>query len=75
VARKRPIASNVVPPIQTGHGRTALPVWEVLARAEAHARRRSAPLTPDQFKALRRLAQQGVAPEQARMPGRSARSA
>lgn len=33
-----------------------------LTRAEAHALRRSAPLTPAQFTELRRLAQQGVSP-------------
>jgi hypothetical protein len=33
-----------------------------LTRAEAHALRRSAPLTPAQFKKLRRLAEHGVNP-------------
>ena len=33
-----------------------------LTRAEAHALRRSAPLTPAQFKELRRLAEHGVNP-------------
>jgi predicted nuclease with RNAse H fold len=33
-----------------------------LTRAEAHALRRSQPLTPSQFKSLRRLAEQGVSP-------------
>jgi hypothetical protein len=33
-----------------------------LTRAEAHALRRSAPLTPSQFKQLRRLAEHGVNP-------------
>jgi hypothetical protein len=34
----------------------------VLTPAEAHALRRSAPLTPGQFKVLRRLADHGVSP-------------
>ncbi|MEA2221400.1 MAG: hypothetical protein QOJ35_4026 [Solirubrobacteraceae bacterium] len=34
----------------------------VLTRAELHALRRSQPLTPAQFKSLRRLAEQGVSP-------------
>ena len=34
----------------------------VLTRAEAHALRRSAPLTPAQFRELRLLAEQGVSP-------------
>jgi hypothetical protein len=33
-----------------------------LTRAEAHALRRSAPLTPAQFRELRLLAEQGVSP-------------
>lgn len=33
-----------------------------LTRAEAHALRRSEPLTPGRFKELRRLAEQGVSP-------------
>jgi hypothetical protein len=33
-----------------------------LSRAEAHALRRSAPLTPAQFKELSRLAEQGINP-------------
>jgi hypothetical protein len=33
-----------------------------LTRAEAHALRRSVPLTPSQFKELRRLAEHGVNP-------------
>jgi hypothetical protein len=33
-----------------------------LTRAEAHALRRSAPLTPAQFKELRRLAEHGINP-------------
>jgi hypothetical protein len=41
-------------------GRPDLPV--ALTRAEARALRRSAPLTPEQFKSLRRLAEQGVNP-------------
>jgi hypothetical protein len=33
-----------------------------LTRAELHALRRSEPLSPQQFKELRRLAEQGVSP-------------
>jgi predicted nuclease with RNAse H fold len=33
-----------------------------LTRAEQHALRRSAPLTPTQFKTLRRMAEQGISP-------------
>lgn len=33
-----------------------------LTRAEAHALRRSAPLTPEQFRELRLLAEHGVSP-------------
>ena len=33
-----------------------------LTRAEMHALRRSQPLTPQQFKSLRRMAEQGVSP-------------
>ena len=33
-----------------------------LTRAEAYALRRSAPLTPQQFKELSRLAEQGISP-------------
>jgi hypothetical protein len=61
VARKRPTASNVVPPTQniTEH---ESPTPSVLTRPEARALRRSAPLTPGQFKALRRLAEKGESP-------------
>jgi hypothetical protein len=33
-----------------------------MTRAEEHALRRSAPLTPTQFKMLRRMADQGISP-------------
>jgi predicted nuclease with RNAse H fold len=33
-----------------------------LTRAEAHALRRSAPLTPEQFRSLRELAERGLSP-------------
>lgn len=33
-----------------------------LTPAQVHARRRGAPLTPEQFKSLRRLAEQGISP-------------
>jgi hypothetical protein len=34
----------------------------VLTPAQSHAERRSAPLTPEQFRSLRQLAEQGVNP-------------
>jgi hypothetical protein len=62
VARERPTASNVEPLTDTalGHVRTA--ALPALTCAEAHALRRSAPLTPEQFAALRRRAELGISP-------------
>jgi hypothetical protein len=61
VARERPTASTVIPPIQTlRNADDGEPLG--LTRAEAHALLRCAPLTPTQFKALGRLAEQGVNP-------------
>jgi predicted nuclease with RNAse H fold len=51
--------SNVVRPGERiGSVRPITP----LTRAEEHALRRSAPLTPTQFKTLRRMAEQGISP-------------
>jgi hypothetical protein len=61
VARERPTASNVVPPTRRITEREDV-AWSALTRAEAHALRRSAPLTPAQFKRLRRLAEKGEDP-------------
>jgi hypothetical protein len=62
VARKRPTASDVVPPIHIAPEDAKPDAWAALTRAEAHALRRSTPLTPAQFKAQRRLAEQGISP-------------
>lgn len=61
VARQRPTASNVVPPMDT-YERDALRPAAALTRAEAHALRRSAPLTASEFESLRRLAEHGINP-------------
>ena len=61
VARERPTASDV-PPIQIIPEPAKFDSWAGLTRAEAHALRRSTPLTPGQFKAGRRLAEQGISP-------------
>ena len=61
MARMRPSASDVSPAPITDE-RTKPAAWAALTRAEAHALRRSAPLTPEQFKALRKLAERGVNP-------------
>jgi predicted nuclease with RNAse H fold len=58
VERETPSTSNVARP-QAGLGRSA---DTPLTRAEEHALRRSAPLTPTQFKTLRRMAEQGISP-------------
>jgi hypothetical protein len=57
----RPSASNVVAPVP-GTDERSKPAWAALTRAEAHALRRSAPLTPGRFKALGQSAEQGVNP-------------
>jgi hypothetical protein len=62
VARERPTASNVVPPADANPKRTRGGDPAELTRAEARALRRSAPLTPGQFKTLRRRAEQGLNP-------------
>jgi predicted nuclease with RNAse H fold len=62
VARERPTASNVVPPADANLECTREGDPAGLTRAEARALRRSAPLTPAQFKAMRRRAEQGLNP-------------
>ena len=62
VARKRPTASDVQPPALITDRERPPAAWAALTRAEAHAARRSAPLTPDQFKSLRQLAEHGINP-------------
>jgi hypothetical protein len=62
VARKRPSTSEVVSPVDVTDEQAKLATRAGLTCAEAHALRRSTPLTPGEFKALRRLAQQGVNP-------------
>lgn len=62
MARERPNASNAVPPSQRILGGIPPVVLTGLTPAEVRAGRRSAPLTRDEFKALRRLAELGVSP-------------
>ena len=66
MARERPTAANDDPPPLTGVD-AVTPIRLVsdgplLTRAEAQALARSTPLTPEQFKARRRLAEQGISP-------------
>jgi predicted nuclease with RNAse H fold len=58
VERETPRISNVVRP----EARVDRAPDTPLTRAEEHALRRSAPLTPTQFKTLRRMAEQGISP-------------
>ena len=62
VARKRPRASDDVPPTRPASTPMAASHPSRLTRAEEHALRRSAPLTPSQFKALRQVAEKGGNP-------------
>jgi hypothetical protein len=62
VAYDRPSVSDVVPPDRASSQRATAGARARLTRAEAHALRRSAPLTPQQFKELSRLAEQGISP-------------
>jgi hypothetical protein len=55
---QRRTADDAVRPSRSRQGRAVAK----LTRAEARALERSAPLTPAQFKELRRLAEQGVSP-------------
>jgi predicted nuclease with RNAse H fold len=58
VERETPRTSDVTRP----EARTGRASETPLTRAEEHALRRSAPLTPSQFKTLRRMAEQGISP-------------
>jgi len=61
VAHQRSIIANVVLPTDTRErGRPDYPI--ALTRAEAHALRRSAPLTPVQSKPLQHPTEEGVGP-------------
>ena len=51
-----------VKPAPRADKRSQRPAPAALTPAQSHAERRSAPLTPEQFKSLRRLAEQGVSP-------------
>jgi hypothetical protein len=62
VAHDRPSASDVQPPDSVSAQRAGPRERGRLTRAEAHALQRSAPLTPQQFKELSRLAEQGISP-------------
>lgn len=62
MARKRPTASDLIPPTQTLRQDRATRDPLALTHAEAHALQRCAPLTPAQFKTLGRLAEQGISP-------------
>ena len=62
MARERPTASNAVPPADADPERARGRDPAGLTRAQARALRRSTPLTPAQFKALRRRAEQGLNP-------------
>jgi hypothetical protein len=65
VARKRPIASNVTPPVPLvppGPPDSGAPVDFGLTRSQAHAQRRCEPLTRAQFKAKGRRAEQWINP-------------
>jgi hypothetical protein len=58
----RPTASELVAPVSSGLREATQPVAANLTRAQAHALRRCAPLTPEQFKAKRILAAKGINP-------------
>ncbi len=62
MARERPTASIAVPPSHDTTERERSESAFGLTRAEAHALRRSAPLTTAQFRSLRLLAEQGKSP-------------
>jgi hypothetical protein len=62
VAHDRPSVSDVVPPDPASSRRAGAGQRARLTRAEALALRRSAPLTPQQFKELSRLAERGINP-------------
>jgi hypothetical protein len=60
VARKRPTGSDDVPTHRPAASGQSAP--DALTRAQARALSRSAPLTPSEFKAMRRVAEQRVDP-------------
>jgi len=62
VARERSAASNGQTRLQGFADDSGDHPALRLTRAQAHALRRSAPLTPTQFKSLRQLAEQGINP-------------
>jgi len=62
VEQKRPTFSEVVPPSPASRAHRKPGDRARLTRAEARALRRSAPLTPQQFRELSRLADQGISP-------------
>jgi len=63
VAHERSTALHTLAPKRSTRERDAPDDGRAaLTPAEVHALRRSAPLTPVQFKTLRRLAEQGVSP-------------
>jgi hypothetical protein len=62
VAHDRPVVPDIGPSDPARRRRSKPGDGTSLTRAEAHAQRRSAPLTPQQFKELSRLAEQGISP-------------
>lgn len=60
--RARPAPSHVVSPTDAGPQRLRADVPGRFTPAELRAMERSAPLTPEQFKQLRRRAERGVSP-------------
>jgi hypothetical protein len=63
VAHERPKVSDGVPSTEPAARRDPKRGDRTrVTRAEARARRRSAPLTPQQFRELSRLAEQGISP-------------
>jgi hypothetical protein len=62
VEKHRTSTSRFTPAANLERSPDDLPGGARLTRAEVHALRRSEPLSPAQFKQLRRLAEQGVSP-------------
>jgi hypothetical protein len=61
MTQQEPATTRVAPPKDSRQRRRPDVPLE-LTRAEAHALRRSAPLTPAQFRELRLLAEHGISP-------------
>ena len=61
MTQQEPATTRVAPP-KDSHKRRGIDAPLGLTRAEARALRRSAPLTPAQFKELRLLAEHGASP-------------